>query len=343
MRNCILFLFVMLWSAVAVASEGMTLDQQIQHVKAYLEKIQNPRLILGVGNTIEENSPEAKIFLDNPDDILLNIRQKPGVLENRTLTVNFNKIDELNKLASAFENTFNVIIPDTHVIKYADWTSEHLSAFKKMLKPGGTLFLPIETLGDPVSMVQGAKTEQELFDKTIEAIAPADRFTTSPRLFIVNKYAFYFPPTNLDIKIDPKLENEIAETVKKYKELATPFIAAWENKKLPKTEANLAPLREEFAQKGLNPQWASRLTSSILNDDSKLTNFVRSKIMEPRINEVKEKLSDDFMKNYVIQGNWLRIVGGVFGPQKIVIKKGMALPQPYRYQTHENYTISAAK
>jgi hypothetical protein len=345
MKKLMVLMVMICLPVITSASERtLTLDQQIALVKEYLKTIQHPRLILGVGNADELNGIKgANPFLDNVNDILVNEKQKPGILVNRTLTVNFNDLAQLNKLADAFAGAFDVITADFFVTKYANWSKEHLDAFKRMLKPGGLFFMPIDAEERGITIL--ANTVEDLFKQA----STQEKLQESMFLVFSRAWRVTNLPLHLDIPIDSQTQQEITQTIEKYKEVL-PIVNEWISKNSPTGKpffpsgAVVAPLRTEFSNRGLNPKLADDFVSMDMSkDDQRLANYIRNQIMAPKKAVVQKELSDKFMEEYVIPLNLKRILGAVFNPQHIIIKKNLELPQPHRQPTLEYYSISATK
>jgi len=64
----------------------------------------------------------------------------------------FNDAHQLFLLSAVLRGRLSAIIPDWSVMKFTRWNAAHLGSLKAMLKPGGTLFLPVETWGGNVQL-----------------------------------------------------------------------------------------------------------------------------------------------------------------------------------------------
>jgi hypothetical protein len=314
--------------SVIASDQPLTLQQQISHVKEYLKNIKHPRLILGVGNAPELNgNPGPNPFLDNANDILASNEQKPAVLVNRSLTLNFNDLAQLNKLSEAFADTFEVITTDFLVTKYAEWTKDHIAAFKRMLKPGGIFVFPIDQWSQAVINAQADNVE-DLFKKAGEKL----QLLTNPELrFGVRGYLFENLPKHLNVSADPQMQQNINQQLAKYKDFRLHF----DDSTLEAAHKTIKQLEKL--------QLAPYITKDILNDDKKLSDFVHDEVLRTYQSVIQSQLSDEFIDKYVSPQYWKRIIGMAFDPQKITAQKNMALPQPHRKSTFDAYSISATK
>ncbi|MBY0462011.1 MAG: hypothetical protein K2Q34_02400 [Alphaproteobacteria bacterium] len=122
------------------ALESVTgLNGEIRQVKAYIKKQPESHLVLGVRNNEDrlERFDSNWVFLNNePHD--------PN--KGRCLTVDFNDLSQLEKIAFGLPGLFNSIVTDASVFKFTQWDQRHLTYFKSMLKKGGEfIFIPGDT------------------------------------------------------------------------------------------------------------------------------------------------------------------------------------------------------
>lgn len=111
------------------------IQEQIIGVSQYSQKLKAEgkpvRLILGVDN----GEPRG---LDRFDDtyVFLNYTQT-NPKDTRSLSVNFNKLEELRELSHGLHDQFDMISVDDSTFKFTKWTSQHLELFKQLLRQGG--------------------------------------------------------------------------------------------------------------------------------------------------------------------------------------------------------------
>lgn len=278
----IMIVFSLIGSAFA-SNTPKNLAEQIIIVKHYLKTIEHPRLILGASNTRSESiffkrdisqriidldpsllssiTPGVYPFLDNSNDILLDHDQKPGVLVERTLTGSFNDLNVLHKLADAFANSFDVITTDYSVTKFADWTKEHLLAFKKMLKPGGKLIFPMDS-GHGVRIK--ADTAHELFER----ISRKYKLSTQNSFMVNGKWYFMNLPKDIELKIGSDIST--LQKLETYRQ---------------KTHKASSELSEEFMEQYVIPKNIKRLAGEVF-DPNKITVQKNMDMPQPFRNKV---------------------------------------------------------
>lgn len=141
------------------------LNGEIRQVKAYVKKQPESHLVLGVKNNedrVNERFDPNWVFLnDEPHD--------PS--KGRCLTVNFNDLSQLEKLASGLSGLFTSIVTDFAVFKFAEWDQRHLSYFKAMLKTGGEFIFHPEVYGSMIGCIDDEKAMRDFNGcKSIEDI-----------------------------------------------------------------------------------------------------------------------------------------------------------------------------
>lgn len=304
------------------------LKEQIAHVKEYLQTVHHPRLIFGVSNTEEANGNSgANPFLNNPTDIVADCAHTNGILENRTLTVDFNDLIHLKELASSFHDTFDIITTDYFVTKCAYWSKDHMGYFKDMLKPDGVLTFPIDANSSALSAIE-SNTKEELFLKTSQKLD----LENDDYIFRQRGVEFYSFVEKLLISAD---QQELDQDVEKYKKLRPIYNVS--------TQEDKSQTKSKLSQLDFNPLLTSVLSKETLEDDIQLNDFVRGLIINSNKSLVKSKLSDEFIETCVIPQNWKRILGDVFESDKILIQQGMELPQPHRETLFSGWSIASRK
>ena len=117
------------------------IQQQIRRVTLYIKKLQAQNkpvyLVLGVSNgeqDLGKRFNESYLFLDVE-------QAKPE--DERSFRVDFNRLPELQILASGLADTFDGVFVDSSVFCFMDWSPDHLRQIKKLLKTGGNFsFVP---------------------------------------------------------------------------------------------------------------------------------------------------------------------------------------------------------
>jgi len=93
----------------------------------------------------------------------------------------FNDAQQVFMLSRILEGRVSAILPDWSVMKFTRWNAAHLGSLKRMLRPGGTLFLPVETWGHVQLGINedGTPDPEDFPPVTGEAAADAPRFARS--------------------------------------------------------------------------------------------------------------------------------------------------------------------
>jgi hypothetical protein len=339
----ILFLIAALISAPVLLANG-NLAEQLKLVKDYVKNINHPRLILGVANLESSNALLGENpFLNNPSDILADINQDPEALKGRTLTFDFNNMAELSQLSEALKDTFDIITADFLVTKYASFGKEHLAYFKKMLKPNGTLFLPVDQQALETSLIK-AKTKDELYK-----LAAKESGLENDLLKIKHTgVGFAYLPEEMRTKIQVSPE-EIDEQFLLYKKLAPDFDYATIQNDRAATRIKREKVQKLARELGIKenpmnfPEEIKSGQKKLLDDEEKLKNFIKQSLMRNKQAPIKNDLKNEFMVKYIIPYNLKRITADIFDPNKIIIANNLSLPQPHRKATYEGYAISATK
>jgi hypothetical protein len=110
------------------------IDAQIEIVKhfAATKSGENVSLLLGAVNTRERVNGNW-VFLDDESD-----RTHHNPDGRPYIKGDFNDITLLEILADNLESCFDVILVDDSTFKFAEWNTQCLSCFSRMLKPDGT-------------------------------------------------------------------------------------------------------------------------------------------------------------------------------------------------------------
>jgi hypothetical protein len=273
------------------------LDEQIKRVKEYGSKQGKQLLVLGVNNG-EENLKDRF----SADYIFLNARQD-NPQDSRSLSVNFNDIGQLTQLAQDLPEFFDEIVLDASTFKFTDWTSEHLTRFKQMLKKGGKFIF-----GPSIDMV--GRSHELTADEVSDVFSIAKKTSNYQGDKLVRSYtipmAFPIDPT---VNVD-ELYNRIQETVKGIK---------------GNMEAASA-----LKKKGL-PMYA---LSTIQKENFK--DFLKLK-------ESEEKFRNQFLWEVLVPDNYQRIVEGVFGKGNVTVEKDKPLPFKSNYRETQEILITATK
>lgn len=98
-------------------------------------------LILILGATAQE----AARFPGDPVRCIFVSREADAEPAPYQVLLDFNNLFDLATLQFALRGRLDAIIPDRSVMKFTEWGAPHLKHFKAMLRPTGTLFIPVRT------------------------------------------------------------------------------------------------------------------------------------------------------------------------------------------------------
>lgn len=275
------------------------LRQEISKVKEYLAGMENTRLVMGMSN---DSGEQAKRFTDNY--VFLNeTHQAPS---NRNLSVDFNDLDELNLVSSELENTFDMVVLDDSTFKFTDWGKEHLSHFKKILKPGGQFIFGPSHLGTTMDF----SSEPANMSESLQNLA---RWLSTKDTLLGGLFAVPFI-----IKLE---KNELADAIEHrfqiYKKFQETPDENW-NDLMVKLKINWQP-SEHLLKKS----------------DDKIRDYITMDV-------ARKTLSFRFFREQVIPNNIMRIVNDVFD-NTAVLEHDKPLPFVSNYNEKQEFLITATK
>lgn len=160
------------------------LDKQIENVKVYINSLNNNNnnnnnvcLALGVGN----NEPCLDRF--HASYIFLN-KTQANESDPRSLSVDFNNLEQLEYLSAKLANTFDQIILDYSTFKFTHWFAAHCVQFKKLLKPQGKFIFATDVEYQRLNVVT------EPLNKDQERILQQEQLTADSKKLISTSINF---------------------------------------------------------------------------------------------------------------------------------------------------------
>jgi hypothetical protein len=302
------------------------LTEQLPKVKEYLKNIKHPRLILGVANTHELNYffKTGTPFIENPNDILANMEHDENALPGRTLSLDFNNLDQLKQVAESLPSAFDVITIDFSSIKFARWHAEHFKYFEMMLKAGGKILFPLD--GDPIdTFIFRTDTKDEMFAKSANQIEQEKQ-----ERLALSVPVFAFLPKEEMTKLAPNPED-----IAKIK--ALPLIFGEHLDSLDRTLEEDQAIVDYALANNIDFNTIMALTNPILKDDQKIIGFLNSK-MESR---VLEQLAEEFFEKHMAPKLTNKLLA-IFQKGTVIIEKSLPMPAPHRKE-YGGYSLSITK
>lgn len=154
--------------------QAETLDAQLiqaqQAIEAWRQQKRNGLVKLVLGATSQE---KERFEAANPNSlwVYLDAREHTSLTEPH-LQVDFNKLEDLQKVAVALKGQINLVTFDRGTVYFTEWGELHLRCIEALLTPGGSFFLPAE-------MNQNKDENQPVFKRTANEDADAAQLAAS--------------------------------------------------------------------------------------------------------------------------------------------------------------------
>lgn len=280
-----------MYASVDVPAEESTetsvkLMDEIKNVKSYINTHDSVSLALAVGThdpIVQGN--EARINLR--ENWVLLSKEHRGGSDVPHLTVNFNDLSALRVIAHNLPNAFESIVMDFSSFKFTEWTKDHIQNFYDILKPGGTLILPV--IPELRNQWETQTTDlRGIENEIIEYLSHKNRLSTNI-------------PVMINLIPDPDFVQEHGEQVRQLVHIA-------QTQLLPLDEEN--EMRIDILQN--NPDLIDES-----NEVIKKTEDYYNLLME----NLYTKNANQKILSYTIEYNWKRIMGEIFGLGNVRIEE----------------------